>query len=42
MYNDCDVYCVVSAAEHKIYVIDFKVLQSNYRNYEFKQLKHGW
>lgn len=31
MKSETDVYCVVSAAEHKIYVIDFKVLQGIYK-----------
>lgn len=40
MYNTTDIYCVVSEQQKKIYVIDFKVLQSNYRNYEFKIIRH--
>lgn len=35
-----DIYCVVSKSEHKIYVIDFKVLKSIYKRGEFKHINH--
>ena len=40
MHNNYEYYCVVSEPEHKIYVIDFKVLFSIYRKGEFKALNH--
>lgn len=40
MYNDTDVYCVVSQEERKIYVIDFKVLRQIYKKGEFKIIPH--
>lgn len=36
MYNDYEVYCVVSEPERKIYVLDFKILKAHYRNGEYK------
>lgn len=41
MHNNTDIYVVVSQPERKIYVIDFKVLQSNYRKGEFKVIPHA-
>lgn len=40
MYNDYQIYCVVSEPERKIYVIDFKVLKSIYRKGENKIINH--
>lgn len=40
MYNNCDIYCVVSEQEHKIYVIDFKVLQKHYQKGEYREIEH--
>lgn len=37
---DCDIYAVVSEQQRKIYVIDFKVLKSNYRKGEYKEIQH--
>lgn len=40
MKSNYDIYCVVSQQEQKIYVIDFSVLQANYRRGEFKVIRH--
>lgn len=40
MDSDCDIYAVVSEEQRKIYVIDFKVLKSNYRKGEYKEIQH--
>lgn len=36
MYNDYEIYCVVSEPTNKIYVMDFKVLKDNYRKGRYK------
>lgn len=36
MYNDYEIYCVVSEPEQKIYVIDFKVLKAHYKSGQYK------
>ena len=43
MYSDYQYYCVVSEAARKIYVIDFKVLQDNYKkaNHRFIKIPHN-
>lgn len=41
MYNQTDIYVVVSQQERKIYIIDFKVLQQIYRKGEFKVIPHA-
>jgi hypothetical protein len=33
MKSNTDIYCVVSAAERKIYVMDFKILKSIYKRF---------
>ena len=41
MYNDTDIYCVVSKPERCIYVFDFKVLKDIYKRMgEFKVIPH--
>lgn len=40
MYSDYQIYCIVSQIERRIYVIDFKVLQANYKKGEFKMKNH--
>ena len=40
MYNNSDIYCVVSKSERKIYVLDFKILQQNRRKGFFKVIRH--
>lgn len=40
MYNDYEIFAVVSKSERKIYVIDFNILKANYRKGEFKQIDH--
>lgn len=37
---DSDIFAVVSEEQRKIYVIDFKVLKSNYRKGEYKVIEH--
>ena len=40
MDGNSDIFAVVSESEEKIYVIDFKILQKNYRLGEFKKLDY--
>lgn len=40
MQSDYDIYCVVSQAEQKIYIIDFSILKKIYKQGEFKIIKH--
>lgn len=40
MHNKCDIYVVVSQADQKIYVIDFKILQNNYKRGEYRVIEH--
>lgn len=40
MYNNTDIYCVVSKQARKIYVIDFKILQKNYRSGKYIEINH--
>lgn len=40
MYCNSNIYCVVSEQEHKIYVIDFKVLKEIYKKGEFRTIDH--
>lgn len=40
MDGNSDIFAIVSEAEEKIYVIDFKILQKNYRLGEFKKLDY--
>lgn len=40
-YSDYQIYCVVSKAEQKIYVMDFNVLKKHYKSGRFKQIKHS-
>lgn len=39
MDSDCNIYAVVSEEQRKIYVINFKVLKSNYRRGEYKVIE---
>lgn len=39
-YSDYQIYCVVSAAERKIYVMDFSILKQHYKSGQWKQIKH--
>ena len=41
MFCDNDIFAVVSQSEHKIYVIDYKILQANYRKGEYKEIVHS-
>lgn len=42
MHYNYQIYCVVSQAERKIYIIDFSVLKSIYKKVgEFKLIKHA-
>ena len=40
MYNDYQYYCILSAQERKIYIIDFKILQENYKKGQLKIMEH--
>lgn len=40
MQSDSDIFAIVSQAENKIYLIDFKILQANYRLGEYKAIEH--
>ena len=40
MDSNCDVFCVVSEQEQKIYVIDFKTLKANYTKGQYKEIEH--
>lgn len=41
MESDCDIYCVVSQSEKKIYVMDFKVLKKIYKPFGmYKSIPH--
>ena len=40
MYNDYEIFCVVSEPERKIYVIDFKVLKEHYRKGHYMRLSY--
>lgn len=39
-YSDYQIYCVVSEAERKIYVMDFSILKKFYKSGKFKQIRH--
>lgn len=41
MQSEYDIYCVVSQAENKIYVIDFKRLQKYYKYGTYKEIPHA-
>lgn len=40
MYSNYEIYCVLSQAQRKIYVIDFSVLRANYKLGEYKEIPH--
>lgn len=42
MYNDYEIYCVVSEPTHKIYVIDFKVLKEHYKSGQYKFFDYSY
>lgn len=37
-----EIYVVVSAAERKMYVMDFSILKQHYKEGEFKVIEHGY
>ena len=39
-YSDYQIYCVVSRAESKIYVMDFSILKEHYKSGKYKEIKH--
>lgn len=39
-YSDYEIYCVVSAAERKVYVMDFSILKKHYKSGTFKDIHH--
>lgn len=39
-YSDYQIYCVVSEAERKIYVMDFSILKQHYKSGQWKQIRH--
>ena len=41
MYNDYEIYCVVSEPSRKIYVIDFKVLKEHYKEGRYKYFDYS-
>ena len=41
MYNNTDIYAVVSQQERKIYFFDFKQLQKIYKKGEYKVIQHA-
>lgn len=41
MYNNTDIYVVVSEKDELVYVIDFKVLQKNYKKGDFMVIPHA-
>lgn len=40
MYSDYQYYCILSQAARKMVIIDFKVLQANYRNKSHRCIQH--
>lgn len=40
IYNDYEIYVVVSEPERKIYIFDFKVIKEHYRKGEYKRLDY--
>lgn len=40
MQSNSDIYAIVSQKENRIYLIDFKVLQANYKLGEYKAIEH--
>lgn len=40
MYSDYDILCVLSRAENKMYLIDFKKLKEIYKLGDFKRINH--
>ena len=40
MYNDYEIYCVVSQQAQRIVVIDFDVLRAHYKEGQFKKIPH--
>ena len=39
-YSDYQIYCVHSAQERKVYVMDFAKLKAHYKSGKFKQINH--
>lgn len=39
-YSDYEIYCVVSKAERKVYVMDFSILQKHYKSGQYKCIHH--
>lgn len=42
MKSHYDIYCVVSRNERKVYVMDFPILQANYKKGYYKIIEHPW
>lgn len=40
MQSDYDIYAIVSEAERRIYLLDFKILKASYRAGEYKVIEH--
>ena len=40
-YSDYQIYCVVSQAERKIYVMDFAKLKAHYKSGRYKEVYHA-
>lgn len=40
MHSNYDYYCVVSEAENRVYILDFKVLRQIYKKGEFRIFNH--
>ena len=41
MYSDYEIYCVVSQAENRIYIIDFSILRTIYKKGYYKTIPHA-
>ena len=41
MHSNYDVYCIVSQAERKIYVLDFKILKEIYKKGQHRVIPHA-
>lgn len=41
MHSDYDIYCVVSQAERRIYVMDFSIIKQNYKKGIYKVIPHA-
>lgn len=41
MHSDYEIYCVVSQAENRIYIIDFSILHAIYKKGSYKSIPHA-